>query len=54
LAIYGCVVKGDYTTEAFEESRKKEVELDGYLKKNKYNVFSKILVSPNMNKACFT
>ena len=45
LAIYGCVVKGDYTSDAYEEARKKERELDEYMKKNKYNVFSKVVVS---------
>lgn len=45
LAIYGCVIKGDYTVEAYDEARKKEKELEDYMKKNKYNVFSKVIVS---------
>lgn len=45
LAIYGCVVKGDYTDEAYQESSRKEQELDLYMKKNKYNLFSKVIVS---------
>jgi hypothetical protein len=39
------VVKGDYTVEAYEEARNKEKELDFFMKKNKYNVFSKVIVS---------
>lgn len=48
LAIFGCVVKGDYTEEAYEEARLKEKELDTFMKTNKYNVFSKVIVSPNI------
>jgi hypothetical protein len=48
LAIYGCVVKGDYTQEAYEEARQKEGELDVFMKKNKYNVFSKVIVSQHI------
>lgn len=45
LAIYGCVIKGDYSSNSYEEARKKESELDVFMKKNKYNVFSKVVVS---------
>jgi len=45
LAIYGCVIKGDYTQASYEEARKKENEIDVFMKKNKYNVFSKVVVS---------
>lgn len=48
LAIYGCVIKGDYTDEAYEEARNKEKELEDFMKKNKYNVFSKVIVSQNI------
>jgi potassium/chloride transporter 4/5/6 len=48
LAIYGCVVKGDYTSNGYEEGRKKEAELDAFMKRNKYNVFSKVIVSQNI------
>jgi hypothetical protein len=48
LAIYGCVIKGDYTAASYEEARKKEVEIDSYMKRNKYNVFSKVIVSQNI------
>ncbi len=48
LAIYGCVIKGDYTANSYEEARKKEAEIDTFMKKNKYNVFSKVVVSQNI------
>ena len=48
LAIYGCVIKGNYTASAYEEARKKESELDQFMKKNKHNVFSKVIVSQNV------
>ncbi len=48
LAIYGCVIKGDYSPVSYEEARKKESELDVFMKKNKYNVFSKVVVSQNI------
>ena len=48
LAIYGCVVKGDYTSNCYDEVRKKESELDAFMKRNKYNVFSKVIVSQNI------
>jgi len=48
LAIYGCVVKGDYTTEAYAEARKQESFLDAFLKQHKYNVFTKVIVSQNI------
>jgi hypothetical protein len=48
LAIYGCVVKGDYTSNGYDEARKKEAELDAFMKRNKYNVFSKVIVSQNI------
>lgn len=41
-------MKGDYTSEAYEESRIKEKELEDFMKKNKYNVFSKVIVSQNI------
>ena len=48
LAIYGCVIKGEYTADAYEEARKKESELDAFMKRNKYNVFSKVVVSQHI------
>ena len=41
-------MKGDYTEEAYKEAAEKERELDLFTKKNKYNVFSKVLVSQNI------
>ena len=48
LAIYGCVIKGDYDAQSYIEARKKEAEIDTFMKKNKYNVFSKVIVSQNI------
>lgn len=48
LAIYGCVIKGEYNADSYHEARKKEGEIDIFMKKNKYNVFSKVIVSQNI------
>lgn len=48
MAIYGCVIKGEYTAKSYDEARKKESDLDTFMKRNKYNVFSKVIVSQNI------
>jgi potassium/chloride transporter 4/5/6 len=45
LAIYGCVVRGEYNEKAFKEAKKKEKQLDDYLSKNKLHVFSKVVLT---------
>lgn len=45
LAIYACVVKGEFNKESYEEASRKQDELDKYLKEQKANVFSKVIVS---------
>lgn len=45
LAIYGCVVRGEYSENSFKEAKKKEKQLDEYLSKNKLHVFSKVILT---------
>lgn len=45
LAIYGCVVRGEYNENSFKEAKKKEKQLDEYLSKNKLHVFSKVVLT---------
>jgi potassium/chloride transporter 4/5/6 len=45
LAIYGCVVRGEYNEKSFKEAKKKEKQLDDYLSKNKLHVFSKVVLT---------
>jgi potassium/chloride transporter 4/5/6 len=42
------VIKGEYTAKSYDEARKKESDLDAFMKRNKYNVFSKVIVSQNI------
>ena len=42
------MIKGDHTADAYEEAAEKEKELDAFTKRNKYNVFSKVIVSKNI------
>lgn len=48
LAIYGTVVQGEPSEEEFRQAREKEKTLDGFLKKNKLQVFSKVLLSSDV------
>lgn len=51
LAIYGCVVRGEYNEKSFREAKKKEKQLDEYLSKNKLHVFSKVVLSNDVENS---
>ena len=51
LAIYGCVVRGEYNDKSFKDAKKKEKQLDDYLKKNNCHVFSKVVLSHDVESA---
>lgn len=51
LAIYGCVVKGEYNEETFKIAKMKEKQLDEYFSKKKLHVFSKVVLTNDTENA---
>lgn len=48
LAIYGCIVRGEFNEKSFKEAKKKEKQLDDFLNKHKYHVFSKVVLTSDV------